>query len=78
MRSSYGVDISTERLVLVLSTALSINCPAGWRDVIVDVKQYVGASEILESTVMNLRKRRGPKGSDPRFTAFKFRIILNY
>ena len=43
----------------------------------VEVKQYMGASEILESTVMNFRKRRGPRGSDPRFTAYMSRIILN-
>ena len=77
MRSNSGMDISTERLVLVLSTAPSVNPPAGWRDVIVDVKQYIGASEILESTVMNFRKRRGSRGSDPRFTAYMSRIILN-
>lgn len=75
MRSSYGMAISTERLVLTLSIALSINPPGGWRDVIVDIKQYMGASEILESTVMNFRKRRGPRGSDPRFTVFK---VQNY
>lgn len=69
------MDISTERLVLVLSTALSVNPPAGWRDVIVDVKQYMGASEVLESTVMNFRKRSGPRGGDPRFPAFE---VQNY
>lgn len=65
------MNISTEKLVLVLPIALSINPPGGWRDMIVDVKRYIRASEILESTVMNFRKRRGPRGSGPRFTAFK-------
>lgn len=69
---SYRKVISTERL-LMFSIPLIINLPACWEDVIVDVQQSTMASEILEPTVTNLRKRGGPRGIllDPRFTAFK-------
>lgn len=60
MRINYRRDISTEWLVLVVSIPLSINPPAGWRDAIVDVKESTGASEILESTGMNIMKKGGP------------------